>query len=117
MAEPPAANANELAPDGADRIRQARLDKLERLEAAGVRPYPTQVQRTHRAGAVLAGFDDLEGQQVCVVGRLGVFKSLGKNLAFVFLSDESGQIQLIFHPRNFDEQSRTVYDALDPGDF
>ena len=104
-------------PDGADRIRQARLDKLERLEDAGIRPYPTQVQRTHRAAEVHANFDALEGKQVCVTGRLGVFKSLGKNLAFVFVQDESGQIQLILHPATFDDQSRAVYDALDPGDF
>jgi lysyl-tRNA synthetase, class II len=103
--------------DGGDRIRQARLDKLERLEDAGIRPYPTATSRTHRATEVHANFDDLAGKQVCVAGRLGVFKILSKNLAFVFLQDDSGQLQLIFHPRDFDAQSRAVYDALDPGDF
>jgi lysyl-tRNA synthetase class 2 len=49
--------------DGADRIQQARLDKLARLE------------------------------------------------------DGSGQVQLMLHPRDMDETTRTVYDALDPGDF
>ena len=32
-----------------------------------------------------------------------MFKILSKNLAFVFLQDDSGQIQLILHPRDFDE--------------
>jgi lysyl-tRNA synthetase class 2 len=103
--------------DVADRLRQARLEKLERLETAGIRGYPTSFSRTHRAGEIHANFDDLQGQQVAVAGRLGVFKSLGKNLAFVFVQDESGQIQLIVHPRDLDEHSRAVYDALDPGDF
>jgi lysyl-tRNA synthetase class 2 len=117
MAESLDANGQDSALDGGDRIRQARLDKLARLEDAGVRPYPTTFPRTHRATEVQAGFEDLQGQQVCVAGRLGVFKSLGKNLAFVFLQDDSGQVQLIFHPREFDEQTRAVYEGLDPGDF
>jgi lysyl-tRNA synthetase class 2 len=117
MPESPGANDHEQGADGADRILSARLDKLVRLEDAGVRSYPTSFPSTHRASEVRAGFEKLQGQQVCVRGRLGVFKSLGKNLAFDFLQDESGEIQLIFHPRDFDEQTRLVYDTLDPGDF
>src|ERR1700682_2955631 len=108
MPEPPNANDHEPALDGGDRIRQARLEKLERLEQAGIRPYPTETPRTHRAAEVHANFAELTGQQACVAGRIEVLKSLGKNLAFVFLQDESGRIQLIFHPRAFDEQTRTV---------
>lgn len=103
--------------DGGDRIRDARLAKLERLEAAGLRGFPTTSPRTHRAQEVHASFDALNGQRVCVAGRLGVFKVLSKNLSFAFLQDESGQIQLIFHPRDLDERERIVYGALDPGDF
>jgi lysyl-tRNA synthetase class 2 len=103
--------------DGVDRIQRARLDKLERLEAAGVRPFPTTFERSHRAQEVHANFEALNGQRVCVAGRLGVFKVLSKNLAFAFIADDSGQVQLILHPRDFDESTRLVYDSLDPGDF
>src|SRR5438270_104735 len=103
--------------DGLDRIQRARLAKLERLEAAGVRAFPTTFERTHRAQAVHANFDALNGQRVCVAGRLGVFKVLSKNLSFAFIADDSGQVQLILHPRDFDESTRLVYDSLDPGDF
>ena len=82
-----------------------------------MRAYPTSFKSSHKAREVQANFADLAESQVCVAGRLGVFKSLGKNLAFVFLQDDSGQLQLILHPRDFDEQTRAVYDALDPGDF
>src|SRR5437588_2504582 len=105
------------AAEPSDRIRDARLAKLQRLEDAGVRSYPTTFERTHRAQEVEASFDALTGQQVCVAGRLGVFKILGKNLAFAFVQDDSGQLQLIFHPRDFDETTRLVYETLDPGDF
>src|SRR5260370_37783068 len=115
--EHPPKDAPEQSGDGADRIRQARLDKLARLESAGVRGYPTTFPRTHRAGEIHANFDTLEGQRVCVSGRLDVFRKLSANLVFVDLRDESGKIQLMLHPRNMDEAQRTVYEALDPGDF
>jgi lysyl-tRNA synthetase, class II len=100
-----------------DRIRAARLEKLARVEQAGLRAYPTTFPRTHLARAVSARFDQLEGQRVCVAGRLGVFRTLGKNLAFVFVHDDSGEIQLLIHPGELDERSRQVFDALDPADY
>ena len=54
---------------------------------------------------------------MCVAGRVGVFKTFGKNLAFVFVADGSGQIQLILHPRDMDAATLQAYEALDPGDF
>src|SRR5258708_19726724 len=117
MADTPPEHPPEQSGDGADRIRQARLDKIARLESAGVRGYPTTFPRTHRAGEIHASFDTLEGQRVCVSGRLDVFRKLSGNLVFVDLRDESGKIQLMLHPRSMDEAQRLVYDALDPGDF
>ena len=102
MADTPPQDAPEQSADGADRIRQARLDKLARLEDAGVRGYPTTFPRTHRAGEIHANFDTLEGQRVCVSGRLDVFRKLSGNLVFVDLRDESGKIQLMLHPRSMD---------------
>src|SRR6266852_9443732 len=116
MAETPSDSPDQTG-DGSDRIRQARLDKLARLEHAGVRGYPTTFPRTHRAQEIHAHFDTLEGQRVCVSGRLDVFRKLSGNLVFVDLRDESGKIQLMLHPRSMDEAQRLVYDALDPGDF
>jgi lysyl-tRNA synthetase, class II len=106
--------------DGAepsDRIRAARLAKLERLEAAGIRAFPTMFERTHRAQQVHADFDALSGQRVCVAGRLEVFRKVSGNLVFVHLKDDSGRLQLMLHPRDMDEAQRLVYESLDPGDF
>ena len=73
MAESPAAadheHEREQSPEGGDRLRQARLEKLARLEDAGIRPYPTTFPRSHRATEVQASFENLEGKQVCVAGR------------------------------------------------
>jgi lysyl-tRNA synthetase, class II len=103
--------------NGLDRIQKARLAKLEALEAAGLRAYPTTFERTHKAQQVHAQFDTLNGTQVCVAGRLDVFRKLSGNLVFVDVKDESGRIQLMLHPRDMDEQQRLIYDSLDPGDF
>src|SRR6266568_2559104 len=105
-----------MADDG-DRIQRARLEKLARLEDAGIRGFPTAAERTHQAATVQADFASLEGGRVCVAGRVGVFKKLGKNLTFVFLRDGSGQIQLILHPNELDASTGLVLDTLDPGDF
>src|SRR5260370_28626663 len=103
--------------DEGQRIERARLEKLVRREDAGLRGFPTAAERTHQAAAVQADFATLEGSRVCVAGRVGVFKKLGKNLTFVFLRDGSGQIQLILHPNELDESTGLVLDTLDPGDF
>jgi lysyl-tRNA synthetase class 2 len=106
-----------MAEDGGDRIQRARLEKLQRLEDAGVRGFPTLSPRTHKAAEVHAGFDALQGQRVCIAGRLDVFRKLSGNLVFGSLKDETGRIQLMLHPRDMDETQRLIYDTLDPGDF
>src|SRR4051794_14454992 len=107
----------EGADSGGDRIQRARLEKLTRLESAGVRPFPTTVPRTHRAAEIHANYDALADQPVCVCGRLDVFRKLSGNLVFVDLKDDSGKIQLMLHPRDMDASQRLVYETLDPGDF
>jgi len=103
--------------ESVDRITVARLGKLARLEAAGVRAFPTTFARSHRAQEIHADFDALSGQRVCVAGRLDVFRKLSSNLVFVDIKDESGRIQLMLHPRGMDDAQRLVHEALDPGDF
>jgi len=106
--------------DGAeqpDRIRSARLAKLDQLESAGIRAFPTTFERTHLAREVAGKFDQLQGLPVCVAGRLDVFRKLSGNLVFVDVKDDSGRLQLMLHPRDMDEHQRAIYDALDPGDF
>jgi lysyl-tRNA synthetase class 2 len=106
--------------DGAeqpDRVRAARLAKLDRLEAAGIRAYPTTFERSYLAQEVAANFETLGGQHICVAGRLDVFRKLSGNLVFVDVKDDSGRLQLMLHPRDMDETQRAIYDALDPGDF
>lgn len=76
--------------------RDERLRKLAELRALGVDPYPAKSSRTHKAGDILAKFDELEGQTVTVTGRVMGIRKFGK-LAFIVLRDQTGQIQLFLH--------------------
>lgn len=73
--------------------RNERLRKLEELRQLGVNPYPSVSQRTHTAQAVLDNYDQLEGREVTLSGRIDSIRSFGK-LAFIVLRDQSGKLQL-----------------------
>jgi lysyl-tRNA synthetase class II len=100
-----------LAEHGADRIVAARLEKLAHIEASGGRAYPTTYARSHVAAEVHAQYERLEGSTVSVAGRIGVFRTFGKNLAFVTLEDGSGTVQLMLHPREMSESARLAYET------
>ncbi|MBM2831196.1 MAG: lysyl-tRNA synthetase [Dehalococcoidia bacterium] len=83
-----------------ERIPQQRLDKLDRLCASGIDPYPPRYQRTHTsegAKALLAEQEKTGGDQpaqVSLAGRITAQRSMGKAL-FLDLQDGSGRIQLL----------------------
>ncbi len=73
--------------------RDERLRKLEELKQLGVNPYPANSQRTHKAAQITNEFDELEGKEVSVVGRIVNIRGFGK-IAFVVIRDISGTVQL-----------------------
>lgn len=74
-------------------LRGERLRKLEELQQLGVNPYPANSTRTHRLSEVVEQFEQLEGQEVSVVGRITNIRKFGK-IAFVVVKDASGTLQL-----------------------
>lgn len=104
-------------------LRDERLRKLHELQVLGVNPYPAASARTHKVDEILAGFDDHEGREVTVTGRLVATRKFGK-LAFLVLRDTTGQIQLFLKSDTVADldaaQSRlgmNELNLLDPGDF
>ncbi len=104
-------------------LRDERLRKLEELRKLGVNPYPASSVRTHTAGDVTGKFDELEGNEASLTGRLVGTRKFGK-IAFFLLKDPSGQVQLflkhdIMQPLDA-AHSRIGFEQinlLDPGDF
>jgi len=59
----------------------------------GINPYPAESHRTIGAGEIAPAFDEMEGREVTVAGRIMGLRKFGK-LAFIVLKDFSGHIQL-----------------------
>ena len=76
--------------------RNERLRKLEELHKLGIDPYPAGSERTHTCYQIVNDFENLEGKEVSVVGRVMNLRKFGK-LAFIVLRDSSGQVQLFLH--------------------
>ena len=103
--------------------RNERLRKLEELKRRGVNPYPATAHRTHGAGTIAPQFDELEGQEATVAGRIVSLRKFGK-LAFIVLRDQTGEIQLFLHGPDvaeFDAPNGVLgmkeLNLLDTGDF
>lgn len=99
----------------------SRREKLARLRAQGIDPYPYRYPRTHTAGAVRAAYGNLSpnersGAQVGLAGRITALRRMGK-AAFADLLDGSGRIQLHLSTNGLGEgaYARFVGD-LDLGD-
>lgn len=102
-----------------NQLEKQRLDKLERLRAAGVDPYPLRVERTHTTVEAFADFASGAGEpiNVTVCGRLLSIRDMGKTV-FAHIGDEFGQIQLFVRREGIGEESHAVFrKLLDLGDF
>jgi len=103
--------------------RDERLRKLQELKDLGVNPYPAEAERTHTLAQISNGFDELQGKEVSVVGRITNIRKFGA-IAFIVARDASGSLQLFLHTDNVEklnpETSQLGIEQLpllDSGDF
>jgi lysyl-tRNA synthetase class 2 len=90
-------------------VLQARREKLEALEAAGVVPYAYGFDRRHSASDAQSLLGDAEeGPAVSLAGRIVAWRSHGKT-TFAHLGDSTGKIQLYFKK---DQLGETIYSLL-----
>ncbi len=101
-------------------LEKIRRQKLERLQSAGINPYPHRFERTHTSGQAIAAFEGAaEGEVVsaAVAGRLRSMREMGKTL-FAHLEDGAGKLQLYFQADELGEQQmRSLQEDFDLGDF
>ena len=74
-------------------FRNERLRKLEELKRLGVDPYPAKSNRSNVIADITEKFDEMQGHEVIVVGRVQNIRRFGK-IAFLVVRDMSAQIQL-----------------------
>lgn len=95
-----------------DDLRQAKIEKLEKIRELGIDPYPTKFDKKHTCKEALA----MEGKSVWIAGRLRSLRGHGGSL-FADLVDQSGKIQLFFSKSDIGEQKFSLLKLLDLGDF
>ncbi len=102
-------------------LERQRVEKLERLRAAGIEPYPRRVKRTHTIAEALAALEQAEAtsteSQVAVAGRLRSIRVMGK-ITFAHIEDGSGSIQLFLRLQEVGEDTYEAFKQnFDLGDF
>jgi lysyl-tRNA synthetase class 2 len=108
---------------GEDELIQLRREKLARLRARGIDPYPPRVHRTHTGADAVAAFDAWEaaageghGPEVSVAGRITALRDMGK-AAFLDVRDGSGRLQCYLKKDIIGEDAYAGISDLDLGDF
>jgi len=105
------------------KLEKIRLEKIEKLRAAGIDPYPTRSERTHTSQESIAAFEKAEAEEqaepvrAILVGRLRSLRPMGK-ITFAHIEDEKGRVQLFFRANDIGkEQLKSFNTYFDLGDF
>lgn len=103
-----------------EHIAEQRRQKLERLRARGINPYPYGYHRSHTAEEAIAllkqnEIGSTQENVVNVAGRIMACRPMGK-ITFLDLRDSSGKIQLCFHHNLLSEASLELLSDIDIGD-
>ena len=76
-----------------DHLMQVRREKLDKLRAEGKDPFQiTKFNRTHTTKQIIDNYDELEGKDVTIAGRLMAKRIMGK-ASFCHVQDGEGKIQ------------------------
>ena len=108
MAETEIVNRNELL--------QIRRDKLTELQNAGKNPFAiTKYDVTHHSAEIKDRYDELEGREVCIAGRMMSKRIMGK-ASFCHVQDLQGTIQCYVARDFVGEESYKDFKKMDIGD-
>ena len=106
-------------------LEKIRVEKLEKMRAQGVEPYPTRsdvAQQVSEAVAAFTAFEQANPETAYTAtsalgGRLRSIRHMGK-LAFAHMEDGSGRIQLMLRVNELGEERLAFFkEHFDLGDF
>lgn len=104
-------------------IEENRLEKIERLRAQGVEPFPHRAQRTHTSQQAIAAYEAAEKAgvdepvSVTLAGRVRSMRPMGK-ITFAHIEDGAGRVQLFFRANDIgNEQLQFFNREFDLSDF
>ncbi|TGE34106.1 lysine--tRNA ligase [Desulfosporosinus sp. Sb-LF] len=94
--------------DNTNDLWRIRLEKLDLIRQADIEPYADRYTRTHKALDILEHFEELEGQDVSIAGRIMSKRDQGK-VIFMHVQDFSGRIQTY---TRVDELGQSLFDLI-----
>lgn len=101
------------------RIRNQRLEKLEKIKRLGINPYPYKFNRTYKAQELQTKYQSLpngeeNSDEVSVCGRIHNERN---DWMFIDLYDDSEKIQLYCEKTKLDTKTLELLPLLDKGDY
>ena len=99
-----------------NQLRKVRREKLADLQQSGKDPFViTKYDRTHHSREIRDRYEDLEGKQVYVAGRMMSKRVMGK-ASFCNIQDLKGNIQSYVARDSVGEENYKEFKKLDVGD-
>ena len=103
--------------------RQARVEKLQKLQALGLDVWPRKAERTHGIAGILEAHGNSTNEQleaapqvVSVMGRVMAIREMGKSI-FAHIAENGEKLQVYFRVNDLAEPGWAVVKLLDMGDF
>jgi lysyl-tRNA synthetase class 2 len=103
--------------------RQARIEKLQKLQALGLDVWPRKAERTHGIVDIVRDHAESSNEQleaeprvVSVMGRVLAIREMGKSI-FVHISENGEKLQVYFRVNDLEAPGWEVVKLLDIGDF
>lgn len=97
-------------------ILRIRREKLEQLKAAGRNPFEIlNYDQTHHSKDIKENFEEMEGKDVSIAGRIMSFRDMGK-ASFCDIQDRYGRIQTYTKQDEIGEEEYKLFKTYDIGD-
>lgn len=109
-------NQNRIEELDENHLIQVRKEKLKALIEAGKNPYEiTEFNRSHVTTEIFENYEELEGKEVAIAGRIMGKRIMGK-ASFAHVQDPYGKIQLYVSVNDLGEESYKAFKEDDIGD-
>lgn len=96
--------------------KQIRIEKLKALQNSGRDPFEiTLASQTHHSDEIKASYDELEGKDVIIAGRIMTWRDMGK-ANFIDIQDRNGRIQSYVRMNDIGEETFKEFKTWDLGD-
>ena len=107
---------NQQKAQDVSQLQKVRREKLAELQAAGKDPFViVKYDQTHHSAQIRDSFEELEGKDVSIAGRM-MFKRVMGKASFCNIQDRDGRIQVYVARDEIGEEDYKGFKKMDIGD-